>query len=436
MSPSPELPDLDRLEALARAADLHGASHLVTHYRLDADIKAEEAWRKAATPAAVLALIALARRAQPEGEAPQAALRQVAGMLYDTLNYFYQRNILDVDDMKKIGAALATYNRYRSGPAAQHAERGAQAAEDVRDELRRRFIARITAATSLGESAVWGLARMLLDDAVPALAAQSQGAQAALLPLSAGLPSPEEHDRVLIYTDGVDFAGEQFFDVRTEELHELLDQKEVVEAATHWMPRPRPGAALAAKAEAPAQRVIGGQRWSKEAEMTDGWLTAQQAAAPGTLPDLLPPMGIHTDRDMLNYLMVAFDNEIGTCERCGHSEPTKHMDSAGFLRDYLAAAPSAPGTPEAPSRDDVLEEAAGACESEFCSCCWSDDEVAAGAHMAAVIRGMKSGAAQLDGGQEDPAPADCSGTPSSCPDNEGYGCHCSDKRLDGGQGEG
>lgn len=27
--------------------------------------------------------------------------------------------------------------------------------------------------------------------------------------------------------------------------------------------------------------------------------------------------------------------------------------------------------------------------------------------------------------QQAAAPADCSGTPSSCPDNEGYGCHCS-----------
>lgn len=56
--------------------------------------------------------------------------------------------------------------------------------------------------------------------------------------------------------------------------------------------------------------------------------------------DLLPPMGIRNDRDMLNYLMVAFDNEIGTCERCGHSEPTKNMDSASFLRQYLAAVPT------------------------------------------------------------------------------------------------
>lgn len=58
--------------------------------------------------------------------------------------------------------------------------------------------------------------------------------------------------------------------------------------------------------------------------------------------DFAPLLGIHNDRDMLNYLTAAFDNEVNTCERCGHSEPTKNMDSASFLRDYLAAAPVPP----------------------------------------------------------------------------------------------
>lgn len=59
----------------------------------------------------------------------------------------------------------------------------------------------------------------------------------------------------------------------------------------------------------------------------------------GGPPDLLPPMGIRNDRDMLNYLHQAFESEFGVCERCHHEEPTKHMDSAHFLREYLAAAP-------------------------------------------------------------------------------------------------
>ena len=70
MSNPTELLDLDRLEALARAADPYGAGHLVTHYRLSGDTKSEEAWRQAATPAAVLTLIALARRPPVPAQRP------------------------------------------------------------------------------------------------------------------------------------------------------------------------------------------------------------------------------------------------------------------------------------------------------------------------------------------------------------------------------
>lgn len=55
-------------------------------------------------------------------------------------------------------------------------------------------------------------------------------------------PDPEQHSRVLIYTEGADFAGEQVFDVPTENLNPAMfpdgDQPEVCTAATHWMPRP------------------------------------------------------------------------------------------------------------------------------------------------------------------------------------------------------
>lgn len=57
------------------------------------------------------------------------------------------------------------------------------------------------------------------------------------------MPNPEEHPRVLIYTEGSDFAGEQFFDVKAESLNEAYyedpaDQPEVCQHATHWAPRP------------------------------------------------------------------------------------------------------------------------------------------------------------------------------------------------------
>lgn len=44
------------------------------------------------------------------------------------------------------------------------------------------------------------------------------------------------------------------------------------------------------------------------------------------------------DRDALLYLMDRFDNEVWVCPRCSHEETTSEMDSAGYLREYLAGA--------------------------------------------------------------------------------------------------
>jgi hypothetical protein len=71
----------------------------------------------------------------------------------------------------------------------------------------------------------------------------------------------------------------------------------------------------------------------------DGPTAASAAAnAGGQDVDLLPPLGIRNDRDMLNYLAQAFDNEMSVCDVCHYSETTATCDSARFLRDYLAAA--------------------------------------------------------------------------------------------------
>jgi hypothetical protein len=54
-----------------------------------------------------------------------------------------------------------------------------------------------------------------------------------------------ENKRVLIYTEGVDFAGQQFFDVGADSLNDafyadFLDMPEECRAATHWMYLPYP----------------------------------------------------------------------------------------------------------------------------------------------------------------------------------------------------
>ncbi|WP_211172430.1 hypothetical protein [Massilia forsythiae] len=89
---------LDRLEALARAADAHGATHLVTHYRFEADAKAEEAWRRAATPATIRPLIAQARAAQPQpSAAPDGSLREAVKAITQLLNGREWADILHTD---------------------------------------------------------------------------------------------------------------------------------------------------------------------------------------------------------------------------------------------------------------------------------------------------------------------------------------------------
>jgi hypothetical protein len=56
------------------------------------------------------------------------------------------------------------------------------------------------------------------------------------------MPNPDEHGRVLIYTEGYDFNGEQVFEVKAA-LNEYFyanpeDQPEVCRHASHWAAHP------------------------------------------------------------------------------------------------------------------------------------------------------------------------------------------------------
>lgn len=66
-----------------------------------------------------------------------------------------------------------------------------------------------------------------------------------MIALADRLPNPEENPRVIIYTQGHDFAGQQFFDVDAHSLNKDSfehpdDQPEECHLATHWTPRPFP----------------------------------------------------------------------------------------------------------------------------------------------------------------------------------------------------
>jgi len=302
--------DLDRLEALAREADPHGAGHLVTHYRLSADTKAEEAWRQAATPATVLALIQLARQHQGNGEpvawkvldasgveplctvysaeaarrysdqgydvlplglipapaqaqhaeeAPQAILQVMEGEFGE---YWMDAEKATFDAANAEG--IATRIVY-TAPAAQQADSGAQA-----DEL-----PPLPQGVELGWSTrnvrIMGYTYSMMQDyARQALAAQSQGAQAA--DLDAGIAA----------------IGEMCRSIADDE-----DPQYIVLQSAMKKLRNLKRAALATKAEAPAQVDRYAEGYS------DGWREgrAEQTGNQDWIGDIVREVAELPDRD-------------------------------------------------------------------------------------------------------------------------------------------
>lgn len=202
MSNPTELPDLDRLEALARAATPGPWSWWTSNSTLrltgadgrdggvlygyarqgDGDVNCapnDQAFIAAANPAALLALIALARRAQPEGEAPQADAmvvpRELLARCLTSMRHAVtfgntgqgrppsQTCMFEIEEL----AALL------SAPAAQHAESGAQAL--MLDALKS-----CKSSSWKDVDGDWVESQQYDKEKVrAALAAQSQGAQAA-----------------------------------------------------------------------------------------------------------------------------------------------------------------------------------------------------------------------------------------------------------------
>jgi len=272
LTASPELPDLDQLEALARAATPGPWSWWASNSTLrltgadgrdggvlygyvhsgDGDINCapkDQAFIAAANPAAVLALIALARRAQHAETGAQAAL-----------------------------PPLPTPARY--------------------DHV-------LAGKTGIGSAYT---PHQMQEYARATLAAQSQGAQ------------PNEFE-VAIYDCAL-----------------MLNLPRG--AAAMDVCRAINRLATAAQQGAPAPRVIGGQPWSKEAEMTEGWLAAQQAAAPGSLDA--------DEMTRLRRLIHALGMD-GSTNASDNQVRGLLFTALGQAASKLERATSAPGTPEAPA---------------------------------------------------------------------------------------
>lgn len=61
--------------------------------------------------------------------------------------------------------------------------------------------------------------------------------QAEWISVKTRTPSDEQFTRVLVYTEGTDFMGEQFFDINASEFYNFDEdgnRSELVEAVTHW----------------------------------------------------------------------------------------------------------------------------------------------------------------------------------------------------------
>jgi hypothetical protein len=291
---SPELPDLDHLEALARAATpgpwayqeesdaythivrpTHTPGRIVRQYAQDTNgvVEANARFTAGANPAAVLELIALARRAalanQPAPTVPPG----------DALRDLWIHEDMDDDQTATVlGMGLHAVRKAYS-----------QAREDLRVWTRRA----LTAEAALAHQPAQEQAENIEADAYMFACDEMERWQKKRA--KAGLEIGTEGSLV----DGIGW------------LYAYIEKLE---------------AAQQEPVAAPQQtaRIIGDQRWSKEDEMTEGWIAAQQAAAPGPKQ--------WTDKEIADACVQA---GLGILE-------------CNALLVILKG--SAPGTPEAPKK--------------------------------------------------------------------------------------
>ena len=390
MSNPTELPDLESLETLARAAtpgpweatrqtddeccfvgyfiEAKGKTISDDGTAPDSD---DAQFIAAANPAVVLALIALARRAQPEGEAPQAELRA----LHDELNRItwegedegwnlaiaaVQKRIREllgipatsaeeqysaklanrgapvaevraaerVEAMHKgvVGVFADIKARHladqrETAPAAQHAESGALAMEA--DLLARDLDA---AALAQDDKHLHGLL-VRASVGIKALSAQSQGAQA---------PTDEEVIAA-VHACGVDTHPSKY------DLPALQVEATSVPVIRDIYMKLATRAALAAKAEAPAHETIVQQ--ADQLVCAACGTSAQQAAEPGAEPvmwfEAEPSARGREVKEVIGSML--YSTRIHTGKAPVTTNPVWPLYAAPV------AAPSAPGTPEAPA---------------------------------------------------------------------------------------
>ncbi|WP_186140104.1 hypothetical protein [Burkholderia gladioli] len=152
-----------------------------------------------------------------------------------------------------------------AGYAAQAVAADGAATDDLLETIDLKAEAGLCAMTHSGTRAFLKDIREIVKTARGAVSPATDDRICTLIPLSDRHPVTDDHPRVIVFTDGSDFNGAQFFDVSADSLNECFyespdEQPDVSRHATHWMPRPSLHNAAPAPAEPCAHDYVRSDR--------------------------------------------------------------------------------------------------------------------------------------------------------------------------------
>jgi len=224
------------------------------------------------------------------------------------------------------GALLRHLDSLTAAPTVP--EQVAQGADEKLEDLRRKFIGSITAATSLGEKAVWDLAVMLRDDAVAAL---SQPSEAAPLEPIGQVVMYLNYSTVIRWKEGVTPpAGTLLYaDAPSLPAAALSDEAKLRQFIVNWSAAlyPNPDELMAAiKANIEPAPAAGDELpvgVCLNAQHCDFYRAAPRTALPEgcAASDMYPAAVVYTDDQVIAYGLAEADAALAHQPAQGQAEP-------------------------------------------------------------------------------------------------------------------
>ncbi|WP_186198055.1 hypothetical protein [Burkholderia gladioli] len=224
------------------------------------------------------------------------------------------------------------------------------ATDDLLETIDLKAEAGLCAMTHSGTRAFLKDIREIVKTARGAVSPATDDRICTLIPLSDRHPVTDDHPRVIVFTDGSDFNGAQFFDVSADSLNECFyespdEQPDVSRHATHWMPRPSLHNAAPAPAEPCAHDYVRSDRVCTECgEKT---VTAEEVdALTFAIGAAVMIEGGEKHREPLKRILaeraaVSPDTAESKCTRCGASTAQACNDRGCF---YLESGEGEPAT--------------------------------------------------------------------------------------------